>query len=98
MMVYFPDADLSDGASTASSQGFFDLNNAPPCGTWVGYFDDATENLDYRTYLLAWIPESFVPLADAGMNVNPERCINWLDKVDVKLRQILPHLSFLSAT
>lgn len=97
LMVYYPDADLCDGAAPVSSQGFFDQNNAPPWGTWVGYFDDATEDLSYGTYLLAWVPESFVTLAAAGMRVNPEECIKWLNEADVKLRAVLAHSAFVGA-
>src|SRR5215831_9834479 len=34
-LVYFPDANLSDGAAEAESGGFFDVYNAPAWGTWV---------------------------------------------------------------
>ena len=33
-------------------------------------------------YLVAWIPPDFVELASAGIAVNPEECIQWLDTRD----------------
>ena len=40
LMVYFPDADLCDGAAEAESDGFFDVFNTPPWDTWVAYFEE----------------------------------------------------------
>src|SRR5689334_7231944 len=40
LLVYFPDAELADGAAEAETNGFFDINDAPPWDTWVGLFSD----------------------------------------------------------
>jgi hypothetical protein len=29
--------------------------------------------------LIAWVPPQFIDLADAGVRVNPEECVRWLD-------------------
>ncbi len=96
-LVYFPDADLCDGAAAAASEGFFDDYNCPPLGTWIGYFDDATDEADaapdYAGYLLCWVPEPFCKLANEGVSVNPEACIRWLDETDVRLRPLLQALT-----
>ncbi len=93
-MIYFPDADLSDGAAAAQSRDFFDVYNAPPWGTWVGYFEEGRSDPTDSSYLVAWVPEVLVPLADAGIKVNPEECIAWLSDVSV---QVSPTFEWLIA-
>ena len=92
-LVYFPDADLCDGAAAAASEDFFDEYNCPPLGTWIGYFDDATDEAtadpSYSGYLLCWVPDPFCELADAGVRVNPEACIRWLDETELRVRPVL---------
>jgi hypothetical protein len=93
LLLYFPDAELADGAAEAESRGFFDVNNAPPYGTWVGLFRDAASRRDsFATYLLAWVPPAFIELADRGIAVNPEECIVWFPSRDVGLRALLPEM------
>jgi hypothetical protein len=89
LLVYFPDADLTDGAAEVASQGFFDVYNAPPWGTWVGYFNEPGRDVSYSAYLVAWVPERLIPLASAGIEVNPEECIQWLADTDVGIRQVV---------
>ena len=87
LLCCFPDADLCDGAAEQESEGFFDVYNTPPWDTWIGYFCDRTDpNSSYDNYLLAYVPEELVSLADGGIVVNPEECIMWLEDADVKLR------------
>lgn len=96
-LVYFPDADLCDGAAAAASEEFFDDYNCPPLGTWIGYFDDATDEAtadpSYSGYLLCWVPEPLCELADAGIRVNPEACIRWLDETELRVRAVLQFLT-----
>lgn len=93
LLLYFPDAELADGAAEAESRGFFDVNNAPPHATWVGIFrDDAPRDNSCATYLVAWVPPALIELADRGITVNPEECILWLSSSDVALRALLPEL------
>jgi hypothetical protein len=83
LLIYFPDLDLCCGAAEAESQGFFDVWNCPPRDTWVACIQE-TSGPD--PYLLAWVPPALIPLADRGIQVNPEQCILWLDDSDVELR------------
>ena len=87
LLVYFPDADLCDGAAQAESDGFFDVYNVPPWDAWVGYFEDSLDrSRSYDSYLIAYVPEKILTLATDGILVNPEACIMWLSDSDVKLR------------
>jgi hypothetical protein len=70
VLLYFPAENVADGASSYSSRGFFDLDDAPPWDTWVDYSD--------RT-LTCWVPEAFVSVAQNGIDANPVECIRWAD-------------------
>ena len=73
-MGYSPDDDLCDGAAEAESAGFFDTFNTPPWDTWV-----ALTSRNDRCWLVSWVPPEQIRLADGGIEVNPEQCIQWLD-------------------
>jgi hypothetical protein len=92
LLVYFPDLNLADGAAEVASQDFFDVHNAPPCGTWIGYFEDGGSDPSRSSYLLAWIPQVFLDVARHGVEANPEKCIVWLSDTQLALRYILKHL------
>jgi hypothetical protein len=91
LMVYFPDAELSDGAAEVESGGFFDVFNAPPWATWVAFAEDEGVDLDisFRRYLIAYVPPVFLDACAAGIEVNPEECIVWLEDADVAFRDLL---------
>jgi hypothetical protein len=91
LLVYVPDADLTDGAAEVASEGFFDVYNAPPWGTWIGYFEDGGADSSYTSYLLSWVPDALVGAVGAGIDVNPEQCIAWLTDVQVGLRPVIHH-------
>ncbi len=101
LMVFFPENTLWDGAAELSTDGFFDDYNIPPWDTWVGYFeDDLPEGYTlfdecHSKYLVSWIPESFIEIADDGIMVNPEECIMWLSDSKTKLAEILHREKFL---
>ncbi len=78
LLIYFPDGNLSDGAAEAH----FDVENTPPWDIWVAFgVDPDHEEVDRRAYLVAWVPEPLLALANRGIRVNPEECICWLDEV-----------------
>ncbi|HST03660.1 MAG TPA: hypothetical protein VLQ48_02880 [Chloroflexia bacterium] len=75
LLVYFPYANLTDGTAADVSMGFLDGLDAPPWDTWVwfGYDPGRVEpSGDYSDayYLVAWIPQMFVALVDAGIRVS----------------------------
>jgi hypothetical protein len=90
LLVYFPDADLSDGAAELETNGYFDVFNTPPWDTWVAFASDgAGADSSYGNYLVAWVPPVFLGAAAAGIDVNPEQCIAWLEDADVGLARLL---------
>lgn len=86
LLVYFPDQELADGAAEVESRGFLDVNNAPPWDTWVAFIQHVGSG---QSHLISWVPREFLALADAGIRVNPEECILWLDDADVDLKKQL---------
>lgn len=91
--MYFPDADLADGAAEIQSRGFFDLHNVPPWDTWIALADDGPNaDVSHGQYVVCWVPPSLVTWANEGIEVNPEQCIVWLEDVEVRARYELRHL------
>ena len=80
-MGYSPDDDLCCGAAEAASDGFFDTFNTPSWDTWVAL----TWRSD-RCWLVSWVPPEWTLRAGAGIDVNPEQCIQWLDDFDWRER------------
>jgi hypothetical protein len=89
LLVYFPDADLSDGAAEVESRGFLDVYNAPPWACWIAHRSDGRADPSFDSYLISWVPACFVDGVSAGIRVNPERCIQWLEDADVNAREEL---------
>jgi hypothetical protein len=90
LVLYFPDAAQSDGASSAESEGFFDIHGCPPWGTWVGFFVDESDLPDaFAAYLVAWVPPELLDLAAQGIAASTDQCITWLDGSEVALRAVL---------
>jgi hypothetical protein len=89
-LLYFPDEDLCDGAAQAASDGFFDVHNLPAYDTWISFFvEEGRTQRSSSRYLLSYVPPSMLSAADAGVEVNPEECILWLDRSDVAMRSIV---------
>lgn len=79
LLVYFPEEDLADGAAELETRGFFDIHNTPPWDSWVALIEDPSAERFKGAFLLAYVPPVLIPLADRGIEVNPEACISWLD-------------------
>jgi hypothetical protein len=70
LLVYEPQETVTDGAAAASSNGFFDIKDAPPWDTWFLYSRDT---------ILSWVPELLVQDVQDGIDANPVSCIYWCD-------------------
>jgi hypothetical protein len=66
------DQTVVDGASEMESEGLIDLNDCPPIDTWVYLTSNKKGKI-----LFAWIPEPFVSLAQATIDVNCIDCLFW---------------------
>jgi hypothetical protein len=100
LLVYFPDAEIADGASEEASLGFLDVHDAPPIDTWVGLFRDERINTDTHPeryeFLLSWVPTDFVPLVEDGLAVNAVDSIVWLSNTRLKVAHELHTLGLLT--
>jgi hypothetical protein len=73
ILLFYPYETLCDGAAHDSSRGYFDWCNIPPWDTWSAY-----ERLsDERHVLYSYVPPQLVDIANLGVSVNPEQCIQW---------------------
>ena len=80
LLVFYPGMSLFDGAAELGSEGYFNSNNEPPWDTWF-YFGESpqfSESESDRYFLLSWVPNSHLSIAQRGIDVNPEGCIEWL--------------------
>lgn len=89
LLLFYPDATLSDGAADAETNGYFDEDNIPPWDTWVAYFEESRSDVSFGAYILCWVPRALVELVDGGIEVNPEECIQWLTASKTELSVIL---------
>ena len=71
------------------SGGFFDLWNLPPWDTWIAYGRQPTafDERSMGSFLISWVPQRFFDYAQAGIDINPEHCMRWLD--DFQLARLL---------
>ena len=74
ILAFMMDWNLFDGAATDETEGFLDDYSCPPIDTWFHLFSTAEGPI-----LLAWIPAPFVDLIYEGIEVNMEKCIQWLN-------------------
>ena len=86
ILLFLPRETLFDGAALESSQGFFDEWNIPPWDTWIW----CRRLPDDRVVLYSWVSPEFLRLAQQGVSVNPEQCIQWLDMEARKDAQRIP--------
>jgi len=91
LLGYDPDANLCDGAAETRSNGFFDVDNMPPWDTWVCYACELDEQpwRYFESYLISWVPPTFLALAEQGIWFNPEECIVWADELDTPFEEQL---------
>ena len=93
LLIYRPDENLCDGAAESETRGFFDVDNIPPWDTWVGFYPNESDQI--ARDLICYIPKVFVPLAQRGIDVNPEACINWLDTANTPEAELLRARGFI---
>jgi hypothetical protein len=94
LLGYEPSRTLFSGAAQQASKGLFNVVDAPPWDTWVGWIaEDSTDASDpgRSSYLLCWTPSQFVALTDAAIWANDSDCLWWLDASRRPLAELLAH-------
>lgn len=79
LLVCELEMSIGDGLSEAASLGFFDVDDRPPWDLWLtghgrGRRDQREEPL---ACLLAWVPDTLVCHAQAGIDANRCRSLYW---------------------
>jgi hypothetical protein len=100
LLVYYPYANVSDGASEEASNGYFDFDDAPPWDTWTWFDYDAAKlrgrnEVSYAFYLLCWVPEECIDLAEKGILANVTECIVFAENSGLAILPELHNLGLL---
>lgn len=79
-LIYSPLHATMDALASGETEGFFDESDSPPWTTWVSFinFTDAMLG-DFEGYLVCWIPDDLISLAQEGMNVCLGNSLFWAD-------------------
>jgi hypothetical protein len=79
-LIYSPLLSTFDALANGETSGFFDESDAPPWTTWLGFFNFTNVDLnESEGYLVAWIPEAFISIAENGMSVCLGQSLFWAD-------------------
>lgn len=86
LLLHSPQGNWFDGAAEYVSGGFFDDRDLPPWDCWLTYLTDADEaGIWYPSFLVCWIPERMVAIADDGVAVAPGESLTWAAALDTPL-------------
>lgn len=86
VLAFLPRDSLFHGSSPPECDGFIDVDEIPPWGTWIVLADDM---------LLSWVPASMVAGVEWTIRCNPEECIRWASEQPLPLVQELSRLGLL---
>ncbi len=81
LIVCEVDMSIGGGEAQAASRGLFDVDDRPPWDLWLLAWGRtyASRPDEPIAALLAWIPAEWEPLARAGIEACPARCLYWVD-------------------
>jgi uncharacterized protein (TIGR02996 family) len=99
LLVFYPDATLSDGVAYGQSGAFFNEENIPPWDTWVMATEVSRHEpgtFSYNSYLVCWVPPKLIEHADHWINLHPLHCIRWASDVDTALTRKLRDAGLLT--
>jgi hypothetical protein len=80
VLAFLPRDSLFHGSSPPECDGFIDVDEIPPWGSWVLLVDEV---------LLSWVPAAMVDGVDSAIRCNPEESIRWAASLDsVAIREL----------
>jgi hypothetical protein len=97
LLLYLPDQQLADGAAEQASDGFFDMDNTPPCDSWVALVREPRADRSSRDHLICYVLAELRGTAQRGIDANLEGCILWLRDAP-KTFGVVEHLRRLQAS
>ena len=86
ILAFLPRRSLFHGSSPPECDGFIDVDEIPPWGTWIIWAGEM---------LLSWVPASMVAGVDSAIRCNPEESIRWASEQPEPLIQELRELGVL---
>ena len=86
IQAFLPRRSLFHGSSPPECDGFIDVDEIPPWGTWIVWVGEM---------LLSWVPASMVAGVDSAIRCNPEESIRWASEQPEPLIQELRRLAVL---
>ena len=99
LLVMEPASTTSTGVSAIETEHLLDVDDFPPIGLWVDYINtpEVVQIREYgefrylrnEGYILSYVPQSFVSSVQAGIDVNAEECIYWLEDLHHVSRDII---------
>ncbi|MBM3466167.1 MAG: hypothetical protein FJX76_29110 [Armatimonadetes bacterium] len=91
LLAYLPAGTGWDAAAEYTTNGLFDENDTPPWDCWVTWVEEAETG---DSYLLCWIPEGLMGLADSGAAVTPMESLVWVRALDAPFVRRLQQAGF----
>jgi uncharacterized protein (TIGR02996 family) len=91
LVLFDPQATIRDGEAARYSGGYFDADNLPPWDTWVLAAPEPSpvprgQPPEYTPYyLVSWVPPAHLGRVRAGIDVNEEGSLGWLDQAGTPL-------------
>ena len=86
ILAFLPLDSLFHGSSPPECDGFIDVDEIPPWGTWIVLAGEM---------LLSWVPASMGAGVDSAIRCNPEESIRWASEQPQPLIQELRGLGLL---
>jgi hypothetical protein len=82
LLVCELDMSIGGGEAEAASRALFDVDDRPPWDLWLVVWGrtHASRPEEPISGLIAWIPEDWLSLAQAGIDACPSRCLYWADR------------------
>jgi len=85
LLLFFPESSTDDGLSEMGSQGYFDSSDNPPWDTWIQYIAGSKTSTDgYSSFLISWVPPSFIQAVQSGLENNALLDIQWAQALQYK--------------
>ena len=86
ILAFLPQRSLFHGSSPPECDGFIDVDEISPWGTWILWSGEM---------LLSWVPAAMVAGVDSAIRCNPEESIRWASEQPEPLIQELRRLAVL---
>ena len=109
LLCYAPYENLAEGSEAEETQGYFDLNAAPPWDSWIILAQAATSYYTphtpwprhdpqhgwYGVYIVSWVAADWVARVHQGLTTSTTECVYWADDLTSPLLNALRQIQVL---